>query len=87
MHGPPRADLLALVKQAIALQRIIPFFRFFGKTDKQFDTPGGALVLHWVISIISIVVVPKGSVGYSFNFGLFGYGRLIVLCKKFRYYH
>jgi hypothetical protein len=50
-------------------------------TDRQFDTPAGALVLHWVLSTISIVVVPKNSDGYAFNVGLFGYGHLIILCR------
>ena len=66
------------VKQCIARQRIIPFYKFFGDDDKNFGTPRGALVLHWVFTVILIAATPKSADGYSFVIGLFTYGHLIV---------
>ncbi|KAE9379783.1 hypothetical protein N431DRAFT_527234 [Stipitochalara longipes BDJ] len=63
------------VKQAIAVQRILPFWKFF---SKDIDTPKGALVLHWVSSAILILVCPTTADGYSFAVGLFTYGHIII---------
>jgi amino acid transporter len=65
----------AKVKQAIALQRIIPFYKFF---QRDLETPKGALALHWVSSIILIAICPTTSDGYSFATGLFTYGHIVV---------
>ncbi|KAG4436168.1 hypothetical protein IFR05_008372 [Cadophora sp. M221] len=64
------------VKQAIALHNIIPFSKFFAADSKSFGTPGGALLLHWILSAIVIVSIPSTSDGYGFVVGLFTYGQL-----------
>ncbi|KAH7350518.1 amino acid permease-domain-containing protein [Rhexocercosporidium sp. MPI-PUGE-AT-0058] len=63
------------VKQAIAVQRILPFYKFF---QKDVDTPKGALMLHWVSSSIPILICPATADGYSFAVGLFTYEHIIV---------
>jgi hypothetical protein len=67
------------VKQAIAWQRIIPFYKFFGRQDAQFDSPGGALVLHWFFTCLPHFLVPINNVSTSFNAGLFTYGYQIEM--------
>ncbi|KAL6252611.1 hypothetical protein RBB50_000330 [Rhinocladiella similis] len=63
------------VKQAIAVQRIIPFYKFF---QKDINTPKGALVLHWLSSTLLIICCPVSADGYTFAVGLFTYGHIIV---------
>jgi len=69
----------AEVKQAIAVQRVLPFYKFF---QKDIDTPKGALMLHWVSSVILIFICPTTADGYSFAVGLFTYGHIIVTSKS-----
>jgi hypothetical protein len=66
------------VKQAIAVQRILPFYKFF---QKDINTPKGALVLHWVSSVLLILICPTSADGYSFAVGLFTYAHIIVGSK------
>jgi hypothetical protein len=54
------------VKQAIAWQRIIPFYKFFGKQDRQFDSPGGALFLHWIFTVVRQTMLSRNSKGGLF---------------------
>ncbi|KAF2191180.1 hypothetical protein K469DRAFT_696908 [Zopfia rhizophila CBS 207.26] len=63
------------VKQAIAVQQILPFYRFL---QMDIDTPKGALLLHWVSSVILISVCPTSADGYTFAIGLFTYGHIII---------
>jgi hypothetical protein len=63
------------VKQSIAIQRILPFWRYLQKDDK---TPKGALLLHWVTSVIFIAAAPTHSDGYSFAIGLYTYGHIMI---------
>ena len=67
------------VKQAIAVQRILPFYKFF---QKDINTPKGALALHWVSSAILILTCPTTADGYTFAVGLFTYGHIIVGSKR-----
>lgn len=62
------------VKQAIAWQRIIPFYKFFGRQDRQFDSPGGALVLHWIVTVPQLASHNYRGPARSFSSGLFTYG-------------
>lgn len=41
-------------------------------------TPGGALILHWVMAAVWIIGTPNTSNGYGFIIGLFIYGQLVV---------
>ncbi|KAF8535501.1 amino acid permease-domain-containing protein [Trichophaea hybrida] len=68
------------VKQQIARQHIIPFYRFFSANDPQFGTPAGALFLHWIFSVILIGITPNSSDGYGFVIGLFTYSHLMIGC-------
>lgn len=45
---------LARVKQEIAKLRILPFSKYFAR-QSHYDTPVGALVLHWFIAAVFIV--------------------------------
>lgn len=67
------------VKQAIAWQRFIPFHKFFSHQSKAFDSPGGALLLHWVFSCITIAIVNASSDAYAFNIGIFSYGYEVIM--------
>jgi hypothetical protein len=83
-----RANLtLQEVKQAIAWQRIIPFYKFFGRQDRQFDSPGGALVLHWFFTSLQLLIGPINSAYYSYTIGLFTYGYQIEMSKLFQFKH
>lgn len=66
------------VKQQIARQCIIPFYKFFAREDVQFGSPVGALILHWIFGVIWISATPNTSDGYGFVIGVFIYGQLIV---------
>ncbi|OCL12989.1 amino acid transporter [Glonium stellatum] len=63
------------VKQAIASQRFIPFWKFL---QKDINSPKGALVLHWLTTVVTIIVIPNNADGYNFIVGLFTYGHLMV---------
>ena len=65
------------VKQAIALHHFLPFSTFFA-SDQPFDTPGGALLLHWMLSTVFILAAPSNADGYAFIIGLVTYGQLII---------
>jgi hypothetical protein len=69
---------IIVVKQAIAVQRILPFWKFF---SKDIDTPKGALALHWISSVILIFICPTTADGYNFAVGLFTYGHIIMGSK------
>lgn len=75
------------VKQQIARQCILPFFKFFSQEDKQFETPVGGLILHWIFTVVWIIVTPNTSGGYGFVIGIFIYGQLFVaLCVGFAFF-
>lgn len=50
---------LARVKQEIAKMRILPFSKFFAR-QSHYNTPVGALVLHWIVAATFIVSVGPG---------------------------
>jgi amino acid transporter len=47
---------LARVKQEIAKLRILPFSKYFAR-QSHYDTPVGALVMHWFIAAVFIVSI------------------------------
>lgn len=47
-------------------------------SDEQFETPVGALVLHWIFATAWIIATPNTSSGYGFVIGMFIYGQLLV---------
>ena len=63
-----------VVKQAIAWQRIIPFYEFFGDQDKQFDSPGGALFLHWMFTSSPLLSFSPKLDSRNFVSGIYLYG-------------
>jgi hypothetical protein len=67
-----------LVKQAIALQRIIPFYHFFASGGKPIDNLGGSLMLHWIFSVIALAVVPINTDARQFAVGIYSYGYQVV---------
>jgi hypothetical protein len=62
------------VKQSIAIQRILPFWRYLQADE---HTPKGALVLHWITSVIFVAFAPSSSDGYSFAVGFYTYGHIV----------
>ena len=44
----------ARVKQEIAKKRILPFSEFWARNSR-YDTPIGALILHWIFTALVIV--------------------------------
>ena len=63
-----------VVMQAIAWQRFMPFSKFVGRQSRQFNSPGGALLLHWIISILVLLAYPTTNDASSFANGTFDYG-------------
>jgi hypothetical protein len=53
----------------------LPFYKFF---EKDSETPKGALILHFVTTLVYIVVAPVSSDGYTFTIGIYTYGYLII---------
>lgn len=49
---------VARVKQEIAKLRILPFSKFWAK-QSSYDTPVGALFLHWISAALIIVSWPS----------------------------
>ncbi|KAI5819595.1 amino acid permease-domain-containing protein [Pyronema omphalodes] len=84
---------LARVKQEIAKLRILPFSKFFAR-QSHYDTPVGALVLHWFIAATFIIFTPsnKDDAAYNLITDLFIYGQnwmiivvsLGVVCLRYR---
>jgi amino acid transporter len=77
---------VARVKQEIAKLRILPFSRFFA-SQSHYDTPVGALVMHWIVACLFIVVTPNNRNDEVYNLitDLFIYGQtwlliLVSLC-------
>jgi amino acid transporter len=67
------------VKQAIAWQRIFPFSNFFGRQDKQFDSPGGALFLHWIFTVIALLSFSPKLDSRIFASGIYLYGYQLIM--------
>ncbi|GME28022.1 High affinity methionine permease [Neofusicoccum parvum] len=63
------------VKQAMAVQNFMPFSKFL-KQNK--DYPIGGIILHWVVTVVTIVAIPNSADGYSFVLGIFPYGHTII---------
>ena len=68
-----------VVKQPIAVQRVLPFWRYL-QADQ--DTPKGALFLHWITSIIFVATAPSSSDGHSFAVGIYTYGHILFNGKN-----
>jgi hypothetical protein len=75
----PQPHSQILVKQSIAIQRILPFWRYL-QADQ--GTPKGALVLHWITCVIFIAATPTNSDGYTFAAGFYTYGHILFSGKK-----
>lgn len=67
---------VARVKQEIAKLRILPFSEFWAR-QSHYDTPMGALVLHWIVAALFIVVTPNNRNDEVYNLvtDLFVYGQ------------
>ncbi|PWW76825.1 hypothetical protein C7212DRAFT_295386 [Tuber magnatum] len=68
------------VKQEIAKQRILPFSKFWASTSP-YGTPVGALILHWIFTVIVIVATPNYTAkdeAYNLVSVLFTYGHTWV---------
>lgn len=63
------------VKQAIAVQNFLPFSTLL-KQNKTY--PIGGIILHWAITVATIIAIPNTADGYSFVVGLFPYGHTII---------
>ncbi|TGZ77031.1 amino acid transporter [Ascodesmis nigricans] len=83
---------LARVKQEIAKMRILPFSKFFAR-QSHYNTPVGALVLHWIVAATFIVSLSnKDDAAYNLITDLFIYGQnwmiilvtIGVLCLRYR---
>ncbi|KAF8249975.1 amino acid transporter [Wilcoxina mikolae CBS 423.85] len=84
---------LARVKQEIAKLRILPYSKYFAR-QSHYDTPVGALVLHWFIAAAFIIFTPsnKDDAAYNLITDLFIYGSnwmiitvsLGVVCLRYR---
>ncbi|KAI5802656.1 amino acid permease-domain-containing protein, partial [Pyronema domesticum] len=68
---------VARVKQEIAKLRILPFSEFWAR-QSHYDTPSGALFLHWIVAAIMIIVTPNNQNNEAYNLitDLFIYGQL-----------
>jgi amino acid transporter len=67
---------VARVKQEIAKLRILPFSKFWAK-QSHYDTPVGALVLHWIVAALFIILTPNNRNDEVYNLitDLFIYGQ------------
>ncbi|KAF8253384.1 amino acid transporter [Wilcoxina mikolae CBS 423.85] len=67
---------VARVKQEIAKLRILPFSEFWAR-QSHYDTPSGALLLHWLVAAIFILATPSNHDDEAYNLvtDLFVYGQ------------
>lgn len=74
------------MKQAIARQRLIPFYQYLEKDPlgAPNGSPKGGLALHWVATAIMILATPAASDGYAFVVGLYTWGQTIVVGKFYQ---
>ena len=69
---------ICAVKQEIARLGIIPFPAFFAKSTR-YDTPGPALLLHFIFSAVFIIATPLSNAdGYLVFSTVFYYDRTLV---------
>lgn len=80
-----------IVARDIARHRLIPFYKFFGKSSEYgtaewdgFGTPTGGLILHAVITCIYIASIPlrENNASQQFVLRLYTYGHSVVSCKE-----
>ena len=72
---------ICAVKQEIARLGIIPFPAFFAKSTR-YDTPGPALLLHFIFSTVFIIATPLSNAnGYLVFSTVFYYDRTLVASK------
>lgn len=72
---------ICVVKQEIARLGIIPFPAFFAKSTR-YDTPGPALLLHFIFSTVFIIATPLSNAnGYLVFSTVFYYDRTLVASK------
>ena len=67
------------VTQAIAWQGFIPCAKFIGRNSIHYRSPGGALLLHWIVIVIFLIVVPNKNDDYTFSMGTFVYGYQVMM--------
>lgn len=73
---------MCAVKQEIARLGIIPFPAFFAKSTR-YDTPGPALLLHFIFSTVFIIATPLSNAnGYLIFSTIFYYDRTLVASKS-----
>lgn len=72
-------DQCFLVTQAIAWQGFIPYAKFIGRNSIHFRSPGGALLLHWIVIVLFLIVVPNKTDDYEFSLGTFVYGYQVMM--------
>jgi amino acid transporter len=67
---------VARVKQEIAKLRILPFSQFWAR-QSHYDTPSGALLLHWIVAALFIIFTPNNHNDEVYNLvtDLFVYGQ------------
>jgi amino acid transporter len=67
---------VARVKQEIAKLRILPFSQFWAR-QSHYDTPSGALLLHWIVAALFIILTPNNRNDEVYNLvtDLFVYGQ------------
>ncbi|KAA8903666.1 amino acid permease-domain-containing protein [Sphaerosporella brunnea] len=71
---------VARVKQEIAKLRILPFSQFWAR-QSHYDTPSGALLLHWLVAALFIIFTPNNHNDEVYNLitDLFIYGQSWML--------
>ncbi|KAF9636685.1 hypothetical protein BFW01_g7581 [Lasiodiplodia theobromae] len=63
------------VKQSMAIQNFLPFSNLL-KRNK--DHPIGGIVVHWIVTVATIIALPNDADGYGFVVGIFSYGHTII---------
>ncbi|KAK0636422.1 amino acid/polyamine transporter I [Bombardia bombarda] len=59
------------VNQELAKEGILPFSKFWA-SNKPFNTPAASLFLHWIVTVIVLLVPPPGA-AYNFIVNLYTY--------------
>lgn len=75
------------VKQEIGRMGIIPFPEFWASSTR-YDTPGPALLLHWIFSVLFVILTPLGDPnGYLVTSTMFNYSRTVIEIKGYWLLH
>jgi hypothetical protein len=69
------------VALVIGQQKLIPIWKILEVKSENFQTPSGALLLQWIVSVIMIAATPYSQSGFAVMTTLYTYGHTFFVCE------